>query len=476
VLGELSGNALGAIVLAAVISSVFTQAVSGSQPAFAVPAYAFGSVWELPLYLGLGLLAGLAATLYINLLHAAGNSFRRMNTPRWTHPAIAGAMVGAVGIFLPQIFGVGYETVGAVLNGEKMGLLLLLAVMSAKLILTPVSIGGGFPGGVFAPSLFIGAMLGSAYGLLAGALFPSLHIAAPAFAMVGMAAALAGAVHAPLTAILLLFEMTNDYRIILPLMFAVMVSLLIARRLQPDSVYSLALTRKGIRIQHGRDLDVLETITVGEVMQAESPFLRESDSLADASELFLQKHHHGLPVLNMAGQLIGVLTLQDMECADLAQTVGEICSRDLLVTYPDETISAALRKMSVRDIGRLPVVARDNPRQMLGLLRRTDLVRAYDAALTQRQTVRHQIQQIRLDSMTGRMAVDEYVVEAGSPCDGQSIAQAGFPRGCVVASLRRGRKMLVPRGGTLLQAGDVLVVVSEPATKAAVLQLVKKSL
>lgn len=479
VLGELSGNALGVIVLAAVVSSVFTQAVSGAQPAFAVPAYAFNSVWELPLYLGLGLLAGPIAALYIRSLYAAQDIFQRLTLPRWLRPAAAGAVVGLVGIFLPQIFGVGYETIGQILSGEKLGVTLLLTVLFAKLILTALSIGGGFPGGVFAPSLFIGAMLGAAYGTAAAALFPSLKIAAPAFAMVGMAAALAGSVHSPLTAILLLFEMTNDYRIILPLMFAVMVSLLISRRLQPDSVYTLGLARKGIRIQRGRDVDVLEMVTVGEVMQTDAPALRETDSIAAASATFLQKRHHGLPVLNAADELVGVLTLQDLEASNAdgaARTVGEICSRDLLTAHPDETIGAALRRMSARDIGRLPVVAKDNPRHMLGLLRRTDLVRAYDAALTQREAARHQVQQIRLDAMTGRMAVDEFIIEAGAPCAGKTIVQARFPRGCVIASLRRGRKTLIPRGDTILLAGDALTVVAEPDMKDAVKRLVKKTL
>lgn len=478
VLGELSGNALGVVVLAAVVSSVFTQAVSGSQPAFAVPAYAFNSIWELPLYLGLGLIAGPIAALYIRALYAAQDGFKKLALPRWLRPAIAGGMVGLVGIFLPQIFGVGYETIGQILGGEKLSIALLLVILAAKLILTSVSIGGGFPGGVFAPSLFIGAMLGSAYGASASALFPALRIAAPAFAMVGMAAVLAGSVHSPLTAILLLFEMTNDYRIILPLMFAVMVSLLISRRLQPDSVYTLGLARKGIRIQRGRDVDVLETVTVGEVMQTNPPILRAETSAAEAVEIFLRQRHHGLPVLNAADELVGVLTLQDLEkSADgAARAISEICSRDLLTAHPDETIGAALRRMSLRDIGRLPVVARDHPRHLLGLLRRTDLVRAYDAALTQRETARHQVQQIRLDAMTGNMAVDEFIVEAGAPCDGQPIVKADFPRGCLIASLRRGRKTLVPRGDTILLAGDALAIVCEPEMKNAVTTRVKKSL
>ena len=282
ILGEITGSALGIVVLSGVISSVFTQAVTGPEPAFAIPAYAFNSAWELPLYLGLGLLAGPVAALYIRFLYLAQDIYARwFKAPGWLKPASAGLLVGLVGVFLPQIFGVGYETIEGILQGENLGIALLLGLMVAKLILTPVSIAGGFPGGVFAPSLFIGAALGGAFGQLANQLFPQLSLHPAAFAMVGMAALLAGAVHAPLTAILLLFEMTHDYRIILPLMFSVVISLLIAQRLQRDSVYTLGLARKGIRLERGRDVDVLETVTVAEVMQPAPFMLYEGDNLAE---------------------------------------------------------------------------------------------------------------------------------------------------------------------------------------------------
>ncbi len=477
VLGEIGGNSLGMVILASVISAFFTQAVSGAEPAFHVPAYAFSTAWELPLYLGLGLLAGLLAATYTRLLYTAQDGFHAIHIPGWIKPAIAGAIVGTVGFFLPQIFGVGYEAIGAVLNGAQFGITLLILLLTAKLVLTPVSLGGGFKGGVFAPSLFIGAMLGGAYGTLMARVFPNLGITPAAFAMVGMAAVLAGSVHAPLTAILLLFEMTRDYHIILPLMFAVIISMLISRRLERDSVYARGLARHGIRLERGRDVEVLETMTVGDVMQIDPTALNESNSIAEASDIFLQRRNHGLPVVNGAGELTGVLTLQDLERTDPAEwsthTVGEICSRDLLVTYPDETIGKALRRMGARDIGRLPVVDKDHQRKLVGLLRRTDLVRAYDAALTRRETKRHHEQQTRLDAMTGAMTVNEYIIRAGAPCDGKMLSKAGFPQGCIIASLRRGREMLIPRGDTILKAGDALAVVATPEGKDKMLKLIE---
>lgn len=477
VLGEIGGNSLGMVILASVISAFFTQVVSGTEPAFHVPTYTIFSAWELPLYIGLGLVAGLFAASYTRLLYAAQDAFHAIHVPEWVKPAIAGAMVGVVGYFLPQIFGVGYESIGAVLNGTYFGFTLLVLLLLAKLILTPVSLGGGFKGGLFAPSLFIGAMLGGAYGTLMAWLFPNLGITPTAFAMVGMAAVLAGSVHAPFTAILLLFEMTRDYRIILPLMFAVIISMLISRRLEHDSVYARGLARHGIRLERGRDVEVMETMSVGEAMQTEPAFLNEDDSIAEASDIFLKRRHHGLPVVNKAGELIGVLTLQDLDQVPPAEwsthKIGEFCSRDLLVTYPDETIGVALRKMGTRDIGRLPVVDRDRPRKLVGLLRRTDLVRAYEAALTRREARRHHEQDTRLDAMTGNMTVNEYIVRANAPCVNKPLSQAGFPQGCIVASILRGREMMIPRGDTILKAKDVLTIVAAPGNKDKILKLIE---
>lgn len=474
IIGELSGGLFGSVALAAVISAVYTQALSGAEPAFHIPAYEFNSPLELPLYLLLGMLAGLVSALYIRALYKAHDVFHELKVPRWIKPTIAGVIVGMVGIFLPQIFGVGYSTIEQILNGQSFSLGLLLALLIAKLILTPISIGGGFSGGVFAPSLFLGATLGAAFGTIVQVAIPGYPIVPAAFALVGMAAVLAGAVHAPLTAILLLFEMTNDYRIILPLMFAVVVSLIVSQRLQHDSVYEHGLARKGIRLQRGRDVELLDTITVAEVMQTETQALNEAQPLTVAADIFAQTRHHGLPVIDAHGELCGILTVQDIERiesdGETAVTIGQACTRELLTAFPDETIGTALRRMSARDVGRLPVVARDNRRQLLGVLRRTDLVRAYDIALTRRTTLRHTAQQVRLGLFSGAQTI-EARIEAGAPCANQRVSEVSWPRECVLASVRRGRQTLIPHGDTVLRAGDVLVAVVEGEAREQVHRL-----
>ncbi|MDN3514771.1 MAG: chloride channel protein [Candidatus Brocadia sp.] len=465
IIGELSSKAFGVITLAAVVSSVFTQAMSGTEPAFHVPAYAFHSAWELPFYLGLGVMSGPVSAIYIRFLYAARDIFNRWNIPRWLKTAIAGLIVGLVGICLPQMFGEGYETIENILDAKPPTLNLLLLLLMAKLVLTPISIGGGFFGGVFAPSLFLGATLGGAYGLIVQQFFPALNIAPPAFAMVGMAAVLAGAVHAPITAIILLFEMTNNYRIILPLMFAVTISLFISRYFQRDSVYTFGLARKGIRLEHGRVVDILESIMVDEIMEKKVITLREADSLGMASDLLLQTRHHSLPVLNETGELSGILTVQDIERIQndvniKNRTVGENCTRDLLVANPDETIGVALRRMGIRDLDSLPVVLRKNPRYLVGLLSSTDIVRAYDLALTRREQVRHRAHQVHLSDVGG-VNVEKVTVESGAPCTNKHIREVVWPREAIIATIRRGRKILIPDGDTILKVGDVLVVVAD---------------
>jgi chloride channel protein, CIC family len=250
ILGSLGGRAFGFLALAAVASAVFTQAVLGREPAFHVPHYTYNSLWELPLYFALGLITGPIAAFYARMIHVMKDRFDKWNVPRLVKPVAAGFILGVVAIWLPEVLGFGYATIGDVLKGAMPPLLALIGLFVAKLLLTPICLGGGFFGGVFAPALFIGAMLGAAYGVVVQELFPALNLEPSAFALVGMAAMLAGAIHAPWTAIIVMFEMTGDYHIILPLIFATTISLVVSQRIERESVYTIGLARAGIHLDH----------------------------------------------------------------------------------------------------------------------------------------------------------------------------------------------------------------------------------
>ncbi len=480
ILGEISGNALGMVLIAAVASSLVTQALSGPEPAFHVPTYTFNSFWELPLYLALGLMAGPVSALYTRLLYVMQDFFHGLHIPGWLKTASGGLVIGIVGLFLPQILGVGYGTIQEILNKNDLTLWILLALLIAKLILTPLSLGSGFRGGVFAPSLYLGAALGGAFGVAASGLFPSLGINPSAFALVGMAAVLAGTVHAPLTATILLFEMTNDYRIILPVMFAVAVSLIVSQRIQHDSIYLTGLARHGIRLDRGRDVEVLQAITVEEAMQTDTQTLRESTPLLEAAATLERTRHHGLPVVNVDENLVGILTVQDIERIEESKrdsaTVGQACTHELLVAYPHETLSAALLRMSHSDVGRLPVVDRNFPRRLLGMLRRADVIRAYEIALTRRTTQRHRVDELRLDAITPEQVnVSDVTVETGAQCAGKKMSEIQWPHDSLIATVRRGNQVFIPHGDTVIRTGDVLVVVAEGRAREEILHLCQRS-
>lgn len=192
--------------------------------------------------------------------------------------------------------------------------------------------------------------------------------------------------------------------------------------------------------------------------------LRESDSLLDATEKLMETRHHGLVVVDDAGDLAGILSLQDLERAGgearSSLTVGDVCTRQVLVAYPDETIGTAMRRMGTRDIGRLPVVDRAHPRRLLGVLRRADVVRIYDVALTRRAAMRNRAQQVRLGAYGG-LGVEEIALDSRSVCTGKRVREVRWPRDAVIATVRRGHQALIPHGDTLLKEGDVLVVVAE---------------
>ncbi|MBI3117386.1 MAG: chloride channel protein, partial [Candidatus Hydrogenedentes bacterium] len=265
ILAELAIRAFGTVVVAAVTASVISRAVLGDSPAFSVPPHAMTHAWELALYLGLGVTAAFGALLYMKSIYLFEDLFATLRINGSLKPAVGGVLVGVLGYFLPQIFGTGFETITLTLTGV-MSLVLLLLLVPAKILATSLSIGSGASGGVFAPALFVGAVLGAAYGKIAEAVFPSLGSVSGAYAMVGMAAVFAGAARAPMTAIMILFEMTQDYHMILPLMFATVVSTLLAHRFEPESIYTLKLKRRGIDVRARRDENLMRAILVEEAM------------------------------------------------------------------------------------------------------------------------------------------------------------------------------------------------------------------
>jgi CIC family chloride channel protein len=457
ILGEFSVGYFSTVVISSVTANVIGRIFMGNYPAFLVPSYPLVSPWELFLYAALGILSALIAIAFVRILYRFEDLFDGWHFPEYAKPVIGGLLIGAMGLCFPHLFGVGYEAIEAALRNELvLPTLILLAML--KIVATSITIGSGGSGGVFAPSLFIGSMLGGAFGSVVHGWLPAITAVPGAYALVGMAAVFAGAAHAPITAILILFEMTGDYHIILPLMLATVISTLLAERLSRESIYTMKLARRGIRLERGRDIDVMQGILVGEAMTTDVNSVPTTMSLKELAEKFNHTHHHGFPVLDEKGELHGIVTLRDLEQAiaerDMSSlTVKDIATTSILTAYPDEPLWAALKRLGTRDVGRLPVVERQHPRKLIGLVRRHDIIRAYNVAIARRMALQHRAERLRLGKVTGTEFV-EIDVEDGSPVEGQPVREVPWPRDCVLISVQRGRRLIIPHGNTVLEPGD----------------------
>ncbi|MEJ2448737.1 MAG: chloride channel protein, partial [Anaerolineales bacterium] len=415
------------------------------------------------------------------LLYLSEDIWDGFSFPEYFKPVIGGLILGVIGIISPKIgsfpraFGVGYDSISEALFGS-MALKLTLSLFLLKLVATIITLGAGGSGGIFAPSLFMGAMLGETFGQFAGQLFPSVTAPPGAYAMVGMAAFFSGAAHAPVTAILILFELTGNYEIILPLMLATVTSTLLSRALSPESIYTLKLTRRGVHLQEGKDLDVMQTITVGEAMSKSYDVVSSDLSLKNLAIEFERSHHHGFPVVDRDDKLVGVVTIQDLERAledELPDStpVEEIATcQNLITAYDDEPMWTALRKLGVRDVGRLPVVKRGSERQLVGVVRRKDIIQAYNLAIVQRAQHQSRADRQRLGKIIDSKFI-ELDLPSTSPVIGSRISEIKLPEDCLIVSIQRGRKLFIAHGYSVLEVGDQLTVITREDVAQKVMEI-----
>jgi CIC family chloride channel protein len=310
----------------------------------------------------LGIMAALAALAFTYILYWCEDRFESIKIPEYLKPALGGLVIGVIGLYSADLFGVGYEGITKALSGElALGMLISLFVL--KVAATSITLGSGGSGGIFAPSLFIGAMLGTVVGSTFGLFFPSLTAPAGAYGIVGMAAVFAGAAQAPFSAILIIFEMTGDYNMILPLMTAVVISTVVSRAVRRESIYTLKLLRRGVDIEREELADVMRTVTVKEAMTRNFPTVLPTMNIDKLIKLFRETGHHGFPVTDEKGLLIGVVTDTELEqhletsSGEKRPTVGDIATRHPLVAYPDQTLDRLLDAVDESE-ARIPVVSR----------------------------------------------------------------------------------------------------------------------
>ena len=382
------------IVIASGMATVVSRALLGNVPELLAPAYMVRNYWELILYVLLGLLIGALAALFIDTHFKIKDRFTALKIHRLAKPAIGGLLVGIIGLGFPQVFGNGYEFMGDVLFGKETWYLLAVLVV-VKAVATSITLGSGLPGGLFAPCLYLGAVAGGAFGHLAALLFPAAGITPGAYALVGMGAFLSAATHSPMTAIFLLFEITDSYEVIVPIMLTCVIGTSIARHFKKDSLETVELSRAGIDLEAGKERNIMKSLQVGDVMVSDVETIPEHMTLGQFACFIEKTHHTNFPLINAKGELTGIISVQDFmgvvferDLMDLV-VVKELATTDVITAHADEDLDQAMRKIGYRNIEQLPVVDRVTHRKLVGIISRRDIVAAYNRALMTRTLEEH---------------------------------------------------------------------------------------
>jgi CIC family chloride channel protein len=387
ILGELEASTFIPIVVSSVFATLTSNVVFGVRPIQISQYQLVNPFQESFLYLMLGILAGLTSVVFMRSLYICKDFFSSLKVHPILKPAIGGFCVGIIGYFYPQIFGVGYGTISQVLANELV-FKLLVALLLLKIVAFSLSMGSGGSGGSFVPALFIGSMLGGAYGSIVNGIFPTFTSQPGAYALAGMGAVFTGIARAPLTAILILFELTQDYNLVLPIMLACVMSNLVSSALHPESIFTESLRRRGFTIRKGKEVDIMESLKVADAMKREVQTISVNKKVEALIALMQSSRHVGFPVMDSEGKLWGIVTLKDIrdkvKQGELDKTIGEIANSNLVVAYPDESLNTVLRRLAAKDIGRLPVVSREDNKQILGIITRSDIVKLYDKTVVER--------------------------------------------------------------------------------------------
>ena len=374
------------LVIASTLATAVHMQLLGLGPMFQVSPMDFAIPRGLPFYLVLGLICGLAAVGFSKLLYWVEDQFEKLPLDEVWWPAIGALGLGIIGFFVPRVLGVGYDTIGDILNGQ-LAWKLLLVVMLAKATALVVSLGSGTSGGLLAPCFMWSAAMGGIFAMLSNHFLPGAHLSPGAFALVAMGAVFAAASRATFTFIIFAFEITRDYNSVLPLMLVSVISDGIAMLLMPkSSIMTEKLARRGLHVHQDYEADVLSQARVAETMEKELPTILAGTTVGALAERIAQHdpvvaRHEALLILDDSGRLAGLISRGDLLCAldedsSGAMTVQSAGSTRLVVTYPDELVSEAASKMLRHNIGRLPVVDRTDPRKAVGYLGRSGVMAA----------------------------------------------------------------------------------------------------
>ncbi len=391
IIGDFGVMSFSPVVLSSVTATVISRYYFGSLPAFIIPDYSIVSLWEYCFYPLLGVIAGLVALAFTTTLYKFEDVFDALKMPDWIKPALGGALLGLVILEFPEVFGVGYGAMNLSLM-NKMGLLALFVLIWVKILACSITLGSGGSGGIFAPSLFIGAMTGGCFGVALNMVFPTITAQPGAYALVAMGGVVAGTTYAPITAIIIIFELTGSYSIILPLMLTCITATVLNSNIRRGSIYTIKLLRRGIDLTAGRERTILSSMLVRQAMNCDVHTIPESLSLDGILFTFKTEDAPYLYVVDSDDRLSGIISFRDiryllreegLEHLLIAKDIAT--TGDLAVVTPSNTLKDALDLLTKRGIAQLPVVHSLEDMKPVGTLTESALTGAYNQALVRRE-------------------------------------------------------------------------------------------
>lgn len=394
VIGHYALSAFAPIVIASVTGTIVSRMWFGDFPAFRIGHTEIVSFLQFPAFALLGVASAVAAIALMRITTLVDREAARLPGPRWLHPMAAGLVVGVIALWYPEVMGVGYEATDLALK-EQYGFQMLVTLAVLKIVLTALCLGAGFGGGVFSPSLFIGAMVGGAFGIVAGQPFPELSSGHGAYTMIGMGAVAGAVLGAPISTILMIFELTNDYRLTIAVMVAVVIASLITRTWHGPSFFADQLKRRGLDLQGGHDMAALRSLKVRDLMRRDHVTVSPEATLDRLRDRLRHAPLNELFVVDADDRLVGTITLADLgEVAFDVSQDRELCADNLARRSPpvlagSDDLQVAIRRFAEVDEGLLGVVDDVDGTRLVGCLHERDVMRAYNTALVNLRAEEH---------------------------------------------------------------------------------------
>jgi len=393
VLGNFSMNLFAPVVFASVVASILTRSFFGIRQWYEVPQYDFTSLTQLPSFLLLGAVSGAFGAGFLKLLGWTEKLFSKLPLPIYSRLAFAGLIVGAIGIFYPESWGNGYSATNEILRMRTPAIQLIVGLFLAKLVATSVTVGSGTVGGIFTPTLFLGAAVGSLFGGLLHLANIGVTLPTGAFALVGMGSLLAATTHSPLLAMIMIFELSLNYSLMPPLMLACAISTLVARSFYSESIYTEPLRRKGLELHRETlHLGAATEQTVGDLMRAPVPPVREITPFREIAKRFLTLSYNFLPVVDEKQRLLGMIALQDLkEYLHAGTELDSVIAYDLMrpasiCLTPNQKLPDVLPLLLASEIRNVPVVDNNNQKRLIGTVARSEALSMLSEAISARST------------------------------------------------------------------------------------------